>query len=634
MARPNAPFDFVLNSKGYFLARREQLGRGGRAWQVSAVGSSIAQQSASEMRYGNQSPMVEAPMVWRTAHLGFGDSQQRAEGRYHYTLDVDARFPEQVIPGPLVTTLVTEAGGNVKKLAEFDGQLFALAGQYVLRIEGDDSVVQDKDLGPDKTAIELEPFGDYLYATLGFGAGDFIWRRDAAGNWSQSQDVQRGHMVVLNEKLWATTGDAKVKAVSNNPFAAGDWGSEYSIGDQGTDITDLAGLDDLLYIGKMDGLHALDSSGNAKMLTPELRGSRSAYNAANMRAWHGRLWVPHLRGLFAYRNLGDNGFLIQSAAPARDSTDDNPVWGVVTAIAGDERWLYAALYDGTDTYILAGREAASSEESLGAIIWHPMAKLAGVRCDAMHISGLWNNPRLFFGAGEDVSYIVLPKYGDNPLQDSACRYAQSGSIYFPAHSWGAPTTTKVWKSVEVEAENLTVTRYLDIYYRIDGGSWVKAGTANVSPRFTMALEAAGAAGNKIEVRADFVLPSTSMPIILHSITLRGTERPAQIELITAVVRCADGLPQCPRAGRTILADLKALSRNSAAVILRDIIGTNRRVLVLAPVDEQETEQQGSSDPEVLATVRMVVFAATPTSPAVANYNRWGSFKWGDGTQWK
>ena len=84
---------------GYMLAREGQMGRG-RSWRVQSVASPSVPPTATEGRYGNQPAIIEAPMVFRTAHRGYGDEEMRGEGRYHHTENVDARFPNAIIPTP------------------------------------------------------------------------------------------------------------------------------------------------------------------------------------------------------------------------------------------------------------------------------------------------------------------------------------------------------------------------------------------------------------------------------------------------------------------------------------------------------------------------------------------------------
>ena len=685
-------------TRGYLLARQGSLGRGTRRWSVEAVGASIAQQTPTEARYGNQPAIIELPMVFRSTHKGYGDSRVMADDRYHYSLNVDGRFPQQVIAGPLVNEVATHKdfevtitdntetistafqsgelfaanggavpgvgdyfevlglgdftaddletakgsavaandffevtnnglgmeavaylglGANCVGFFEQDGMLFFVGGRKCLYLKTDGASGIAKDFGAGEVATDCVMFDGKAYVGLGYGTAfhERASNADPTLGWSQAAALYMGYISPFKDRLWASTSIHEVKCVATAPKTAANWSCAYGVGDPGKSITSLAELAELLYVGKTNGLFVLDSSGLGQMATPELGSVVSSANCVNMRPWHGSMWVPHERGLFNYRAMGTQGFLVTPATPGAFAAADNPIKGKITALVGDDRWLYAALYtaDG-DTYILAGRQAMGDEQAFGPMIWHPLAKLTGKKCDAMHISGLWTNPRLFLSHNKDVAYIILPRKGENPVSDTAYRYALSGSIYYPAHCWLSPTTKKLWKSIEIEGSKITSARYIDVYYCIDEGVWLKAGTANRSPRDIVALPAAGVGGTKIEIRLDLTLPDATQTPRIYSVVVRGVERPPTIKVITVAIRCADnmrlnsGRPE-RRTGAEILTELEALAQLDEAVILRDTIGVERWVLVLPPIGEVETVQRDGQKPEKVAMVRMAVFEA-------------------------
>lgn len=622
MAVRNSAYDILLNGQGYMLARKNQLTQGGRSWSVESAGFSTTQQSADERRYGTAPPTVEATMVWRTTHMGYGEERQRIEGAYNYTINADARFYEQVIPGPKVYTIdIENHTTNIKGFAEFNGALYANNGRYINAI-ATTGLVTSKDLADfavGQSATDMETFDDHLLVACGLTKP--MASLNTSGVWDESPGDETGattvyatHLTKWTDYLYgsvATGYQVAMVASGADPLNYENWSGLSTIGDQTTSITSLAASHVLVYVGKQDGLHALDASAVSPPLTPELREYISDDNCANMLAWHGSMWVPHLRGLLAYKDLGDSGFSLRSVGPGRNLTSSNPIRGSITAMAGDDNWLYAALYTGTDTYILAGREYTFSEGQT-AMLWHPLIKLANAKCEAMILSGLWDSPRLFFGINQDAGYIILPKNSDNPLQDSACRYSATGSIYYSAHSWNAPSTTKMWKSIEIQADNLGRMQYVTVYYRVDKGAWVELGDAKVSPSTSLGITPSGVSGEEIEIRLDFVQLSEQTPIIVHGVIARGIERPETTDIISAVVRCADKLPlrttgYCPRTGATILSELKALAYYPTSVTLVDPIGAERQVVVIPPVTEQaEYAQTGEMSRELLINLQMAV----------------------------
>jgi hypothetical protein len=170
----------------------------------------------------------------------------------------------------------------------------------------------------------------------------------------------------------------------------------------------------------------------------------------------------------------------------------------------------------------------------------------------------------------------------------------------------------MWKSIEIQADNLGRMQYVSVYYRVDKGSWVDLGDAKVSPSTSLGITPSGVAGEEIEIRLDFVQLSEQTPIIVRGVIARGIERPDTTDIISAVVRCADRLPlrttgYCPRTGATILSELKALAYYPTSVTLVDPVGSERQVVVIPPVTEQaEYAQTGEMSRELLINLQMAV----------------------------
>jgi hypothetical protein len=622
----NPTYDIVLGGVGLTLARANQLQEGARAWKVEVTHNPVSATTPDSAKYGGVGQQVEMPLVWDDLSGGYGSWNDRVERKYHWGYGVDCRFPKMVLSGPLVTTVTLtdttpdpdeSSTAPASDFEEHDGKLWVIGGRYVFAITpADYSVTRGYDLGSGKTVTDIEEWKGTLYAGNGFAANDFISSHAggaAVGTWTEDGDVQRGYLWPLWDKLYGTDTAYSVKAVSTDPFTAADWTAAYTIGDTHTAITSMAALEDELYVGKEDGVHGLDTSGIGTMLSPELRQYRCSINCKRMIVWHGTLIVPHLRGLLQYTSRGDGTHSVTPIGPGRGAVTDNPIRGHVTAVCGDEKYLYCAVWTGAynsttgTTYILAGCPDART----GDWAWHPLAVFAAnKRCDAMFISSLWTNPHLWMGYGNDVAYIKLPRGVDNPALDTNCTYALTGTLRYQRHDLNAPASYKVWKSIELEADNLTPDRYITVYTRVDNGEWRSWGNAYQSPRTVIPFGASGIAGKTIELRLDFAMTTSDTPIILRSTCLRAAERPNAIENITAVVRCDDRISlrnsgRSSRTGAELWTELRTMLDHSGAVTLIDPIGVERQVLVIAPLEHSEARSEGDIAPEYLATVRMV-----------------------------
>jgi len=359
----------------------------------------------------------------------------------------------------------------------------------------------------------------------------------------------------------------------------------------------------------------LDGSGLSLQLLPELKSSPYSLNCRNMVVWHGMLFVPHLRGLFMIANRGDSGFVVTNCNPGMDSNVSAQTAGFVTGLSCDDKWLYAAVktVDAVNILICAGREAVGSELKNGPIVWHPIHQ-ALFTCDDLHVSGLWTNPRLFYGYTSDANYLILPRSNVNPRFDANCTYAASGQMWYPRTDAGAPSTPKIYKSVEIESEGLGSATYLDVYYTLDGATkMTKLGRANVSPRHVLQLGGPeGVRGLSIQIWLKLIGPGGTTGPFIRRLTVRGVERPKQMEIIRVSIRCADNLPL--RNGR----------------FDRASVGAERYAIVVAPVEEQESEQEGALPREIIARVTMASFSTEATQAIAQDYFVVGTSYWNSG----
>lgn len=218
----------------------------------------------------------------------------------------------------------------------------------------------------------------------------------------------------------------------------------------------------------------------------------------------------------------------------------------------------------------------------------------------------------------------IPSQNGSPLADDgvfSANYCGSARIDLGSTDWGAPTTPKVFRSVEIWADNLqSGYRYCDIYYTIDAStSTAYLGRAQDSPRTTLYFPSSTnyfATGQAIDLslRSGIVGTNYALTPIYRSIVLRGQLRPRAVETITAVVRITDNLPDrrgTPmRTGPVMLAELRTLAEQTKAAYLVDLAGATNWVSVLSPIDENENYQQGEVNPEVAATIRMAVLTFT------------------------
>jgi hypothetical protein len=297
------------------------------------------------------------------------------------------------------------------------------------------------------------------------------------------------------------------------------------------------------------------------------------------------------------------------------SQNDSEVKGRVTALAGDANWLFGALYNGTDTYILAGRNPKSDDNYPGEFTWNTVWYVAGGPYSSMWITGVTSEPRLYLSRQGNISYIKLGTNLDNPLQDSTAVYQSTGTDYYPAHDAGSPQVDKYFLELRVNSKNLSqvVGRQITWYYKLDdAAAWTLLGTTNTSPTHTLKFDpATDVVGKRIALKAEWARGSTTTSTpVLRNVEVLAVEFPPQRKVFGAQIWCADNLKlrsgTDSRTGGQVLDDLEAMAAAKKTVEMVDPLGRKRTVLPLAPVLAKEVMQNDSRDPVVMAAAQFLV----------------------------
>lgn len=577
--------DIELNGYPYAVVRD----KGVPAWVVTRS-PEIAGQTGGPQ---------DVERAYRSCHSGFGWSQYVAPNTYHYCTSgaggigvwggLDERFPNQGIMGPLVVTLITPAMNatvGVTDIFEFGNYLYCLSGRFIGQIDttaSPEGVWAKFTLGDSATLLtEAELFDDYV--VIANSTGDDLYTFDGStftartaapkGSYLAKWEADPDFSLATSYSALSTTCLAWL-AQNSNPATAANWAgfstNNYPVGDASGSITGLVAVDRTIFIARTDGLYYLDgATGRAPRLIEAI--PINANNGVNTIADSlGRIWYPAKSGLYRY---DPNSGIIDEVTPGRGQPDRSGIRGLVSALAHFRSWTYASVYDGTDSYIMVGRERENGEPGFGPMIWHgAIAKISGTKVTSMHLSSLTDPPRLWMGLlSGNVAYFRLPSNGDNPLLDSNYRYTDTGSIYYPSDDYGGGGMLWQQQNVVVEAENMSTGSRVDVYIRRDLGSWVRLGNINDNGRLVI-LTSGDQRFSQAELRIDVVNASSLSTPVIRVLAGRATQRPSQDDIISTRFVCYDealsrlGLPS-RYTGQTLADQLDALD-DYYPVILKD-----------------------------------------------------------------
>lgn len=581
------------------------------------------------------------PRAYRSTHSGFGWGQFLVDNVYHYCTNLDARFPQTIILGPLVTTVTlssTDSTNGVTGMFENGSYIYPISGKYVNRIDpSDDSVAAAGGFPYDLTTSNTGAVG-----TVGvtFDGNVIIGMTTASGanmvsfngsstftvlNDSTPAALPKGAYLATfyedsDERLacvflsgsnpsvaWIAQG-ATITETSNWTGYAGDYG----VGDTSITLTGLTALERTLYIGTTKGMYFIDRSGRAPLLIPAM--PRNANNGKNLMAGEdGLIWFPSKSGLSLYDPAGGT---IDNVSPGRSQPDRSGIAGLYTALAQFRAWTFVSVYDGTDSYIMAGRRREEGEPGFGPYIWHgALAKIASTEVKSMLVSSLTDPPRLWIGLKSgNVAYIKLPANGDNPLLSSTYRYAASGSIYWGADDWGIGGMRWQLSDIVLEAEGLSSNTYVQVYERRDLGSWTQLGSNVTSSGRTVITPTTDKRFNRCELRLDITNNSSTSTPVVRVLTGNALPRPTMRDVIYTTVLLDDetlsklGL-NTRKSAQQFLTEIKTWDAGAPVTLKHYWSGTETsETAVVISIHPRVIEQEGDEPARYVADLVMKIQA--------------------------
>lgn len=273
--------------------------------------------------------------------------------------------------------------------------------------------------------------------------------------------------------LWKALKPNKVYATDDPKNATGHWTSPYLVGSSATEITSFRIFDGRLLVGKPEGLFQIKPDGTVEPII-ELAGALDGNNCMAMESWGSYLFVPWLQGLFLYKgnyllNLAEVTASFRDVGPGINSGSGSDVRGRVLAMCHAPTRLYAVLASESGNYNVL-RYNGNPTPGYG---WAPFLALDANACAALGweqpASG---NPRLYFGYGAGLRYVIMPRSGDNPLLDSGCRFASSGWVESAEYESPLPMMAKAYTYEALDLERVGAGgRYVDVSYSVDGAAW-------------------------------------------------------------------------------------------------------------------------------------------------------------------
>lgn len=679
----NLQSDFELDGNGYMLWR-DPRGHA-RSWVRSGIADSLGTQRrivhdvyTNQDEYGGLPDEVDHPDVFDDWSGGFGDFYFRPSeaNHYHFGYNADARFPRQIIHAQQPNVLPSRyASVNLNADAFMDvplplgsGAPPPPAGAGAVLHAGRGFVAA---FTPTPYYSTPGSAFDFHYEATGGGGLGFGHKGAVFGSFSYLPNTdgsgfyQRGHdgttytlsdkmparwFTVAAGRMWRSHGRGYLQsvAIGADPLVTGNWSATLNIGN-GAMISDAAqAFEDRIFVGLPDGMYLGDSSGTFFNVATELGESVTSDSVRDLTTYDDGVVMGFGPHVYRYKpSSGANSEMLE-VGPVGLNTNRSAIRGRFTCFKGFGPWMYGGLFTGSQSYVMCSRVASAGLP----YVWQPMQLLPSVcKVNRIHVDGvsttsggvsvpprMWVATEASFGAQTGCTaptyWWTIPTGDNNPIADMtfSANYCGSMRLDMGQSNWQIPSVPKVWRALEVIADNLlSGSQYIDVYYTVDGGSRLLLGTATQSPRSVLYFPGlnnpnnnAFIRGNAIAISLESFTASLNVTPVVRSVVPHGFARPTLSKQVVAKVHIADGLLDRRgsemRPGATMLSELHLMEISDSPQLLTDLTGAQSWVAVIPPIQEEEVYQGGSDYPDLVATVKMAVMDFTTNFVSTAGQN--------------
>ncbi len=411
---------------------------------------------------------------------------------------VDLRFTGHAFCGPYITNVGSLAvGGNIMTQFGFQGtdtvQRTWRSYQTVMQyLSG--TVWKSSLTGMVATVRQTKAaLGKLWCLTEGTAAQHYSFTGvTASGSWAAwtvaSGSTAAAGLELYNELLWFGCDNGTDVFVQGTPdgstYALAD---KYLVGDRQQRINRIKEYANQLYVGKWDGLYAIDLYDDYARLTYKCNPNTNNFNI--MEIFNGELYFNIENGLFRFNgsDMVRVGWNLPDYLPTNRQ-------GHATSALATEDFLFVAINGDSTTY--------SSIMAYNGRGWATIyvSSTAGTTINSLTYEIGATYDRVYFAEGAVSYYFQVLKYASNPKNVNVSSWFKSGgaleSSWFDA---GLLKIPKVLRTFTAFGENFSATYYIQVEYKLelDSNAWV-------------ALNDATTGNNKITANAGEITPTSAI----------------------------------------------------------------------------------------------------------------------------
>jgi hypothetical protein len=457
-------FEHNGGALGYYLQEDENHVR---QWYPSFVPENVQEQQTGPLSYDDRPKAVSQPLAFEDWSGGCGfvmDEPGTTKSKvYSYSRGVDASWGQPCL-SPKRTAFVGMTEAPTKFYRAPTNGWYALSATNVWRLTAGEWVSVYTAASVPTDIIEYSnTTATYLFLAMG-DSTNFIYTTSATFAATTAVVEQATYFTVRGATstepvLWAIKTNGFIRS-SINPILSANWSNEDEIGNKGQTVTSFTTSADLMWILKEEGIWNFDGTTIGSEV--DLSYLKRTGNGKHATAWiNGTLFADYGGQVLAIDTQQNT--VAPFWEPAHPELN-----GTVTAMCADLRYLYVFMQNASgNTYIVKIPAAGSGAP-------HTIAYLPSTTVNAAYVvaanaaSPSTTNDILVFGYGAASSYMILPRQGYRPWEDSNCTYDIAGGTLYGAYvDDGAATYNKWLNGARVLAQNASGAQSAVVQYSLD-----------------------------------------------------------------------------------------------------------------------------------------------------------------------
>lgn len=591
---------------------------------------------------------------------GIGKVSEDTRGGFNYGTFLYARSRGMLMPAGEMTEITLPASSTTTINSAFD------LGGYTYLTCGNRNMLRIANAGTSLTATTATTFAVGAVSQSAAVFKDKAWIANAGAyriysfdgtTWTQAtDDVRRSRFAVTNWVMGASTAlssgqigtsqrvligtdasNPQVYHVTGNPGASADWSAANTVGDSAYPIQTLHAAGEAVFAGKPDGVFMIEGGGRMRNLAPHWRNQYDASNGASVQFYDEFLLCAHTQFLdMVSANPDRIGMQTPCHPGAGQSFENSPIYGRCTFQTVDSGYVLASFYNGTSSYVMAGKRT----DRLGLsgpnpMTWYGAEAVVPGYATLLHIiPSVSSGPRwLLIGTLDSGTARLYAQSLPTELtpytawkRGGAHRFATSFTCVQSLDDMGDPNSPKNMRYVSVVTENADNTRALTVSTTTDGGASTEQVEIIEAGRQFAIMDTATAAGVNVEVTLTGTSEATE-PLVIRSVKLRGTINDERTVVYEVPLEFGRDLPTNrmttdPASPWVKRAQLMSLLE-AGPITVRDWNGISRTMVLEDVVEEETLDDDGMG-----VSVQAVATLSVLLSQAVYGAAVYGSDRYG------